>query len=441
MKQTSDTGIDRPTALAFESLRFRILAGLFLGALLVGGVGGWAATARLAGAVIAPGSVKVDQNLKLIQHRDGGIVAEINVREGDVVARGQVLFRLEDAQANAELSILTVQLREAEARRARLLADRDGLADIAFPGHLSADDPVSAVVVAGEARLHAGNLANRESQRRQLELSVDQIGEEIEGLQAQRRAMEDEIALVEETHAKLVNLAKKNIVESTRVNLSDRERIKLRGSLGELDASIARARARIGEVRVRIIAIDEVARTDAQRELGLTETRASELTDRIAAVRDRLERTQIRAPIAGTVNELSVFTVGGVITPAEVLATIVPADANLRIEVRLPPTSIDQVYLGQPARLRFTAFNHRTTPELAGTIAQIAPATTRDEATGEPFYVGYVELTRQELEKLGGLTLMPGMPAEIYIATQEQTAFAYLAKPLVDQFQRTFREE
>lgn len=441
MKQTSDTRTAAQGALPFESLRFRIVAALFLGVFLVGGVGGWAATARLSGAVIAPGSVKVDQNLKLIQHRDGGIVAEIDVREGDVVARGQVLFRLEDAQANAELSILTVQLREAEARRARLLADRDGLTEIVFPEHLAADDPISAVVVAGEVRLHAGNLANRESQRRQLELAVDQIGEEIEGLQAQRGAMEDEIVLVEETHAKLVNLAQKNIVESTRVNLSDRERIKLRGSLGELDASIARARARIGEVKVRIMAIDEVARTDAQRELGLTEARVSELTDRIAAVRDRLERTQIRAPIAGTVNELSVFTVGGVITPAEVLATIVPADANLRIEVRLPPTSIDQVYLGQPARLRFTAFNHRTTPELAGTIAQIAPATTRDEATGEPFYVGYVELTRQELDKLGGLTLMPGMPAEVYIATQEQTAFAYLAKPLVDQFQRTFREE
>lgn len=192
--------------------------------------------------MIAPGSVTVDQNLKLIQHRDGGIVAEIDVREGDVVARGQVLFRLEDAQANAELSILTVQLREAEARRARLLADRDGLTDVVFPGHLSADDPVSAVLVAGEARLHAGNLANRDSQRRQLVLAIAQIGEEIEGLQARREAMEDEIALVEETHATLVNLAKKNIVESTRVNLSDRERIKLRGSLGERDASMARAR-------------------------------------------------------------------------------------------------------------------------------------------------------------------------------------------------------
>ena len=200
MKQRSDNR----AALPFESLRFRILAGLFLGVLLVGGVGGWAATARLAGAVIAPGSVKVDQNLKLIQHRDGGIVAEIDVREGDVVARRQVLFRLEDAQANAELSILTVQLREAEARRARLLADRDGLTDIVFPGHLSADDPVSALVVAGEARLHAGNLANRDSQRRQLELAIAQIGEEIEGLQAQREAMEDEIVLVEKTHARLV---------------------------------------------------------------------------------------------------------------------------------------------------------------------------------------------------------------------------------------------
>ncbi|MCU0901810.1 MAG: HlyD family type I secretion periplasmic adaptor subunit [Cypionkella sp.] len=426
---------------AYDRLGGRVLLGTTLGLLLMLVVGGWAATAKLTGAVIAMGSVKVDQNLKIIQHRDGGIVTRILVREGDVVAKDQVIFELDDVQMQAELSILRTQLLEAEARAARLAAERDGRLEITFPDHFSQSDPAMAGIMAGEMRLHEGNLANRDSQSLQLELSIDQIGDEIAGLEAQRGALSDEVVLVEEIHAGLVALDEKGLVESTRLSASHRERVQLRGQMGEIDAAIARSRARIGEVRVRILAITEVARTEAQRELGVIETRVSELSDRVAAVEDRLSRSAIRAPIAGTVNELNIFTEGGVISPAEVLATIVPTDARLRIEARLSPAAIDQVYPDQPARVRFSAFNHRTTPELMGRIVQIAPATTRDEVTGEPFYLAYVEIPQAEMDRLGDLALMPGMPAEIYLSTQEQTAMAYLAKPLVDQFERAFREE
>ncbi|MGL5010548.1 MAG: biotin/lipoyl-binding protein, partial [Paracoccaceae bacterium] len=258
---------------AYDRIGSRVFMGTTLGILLLFVIGGWAATAKLTGAVIAMGSVKVDQNLKTIQHRDGGIITHIRVREGDVVEKDQVLFELDDVQMQAEISILRAQLLEAEARAARLTADRDGKLEITFPDHFVTTDPATAYLIAGETRLHEGNIANRDSQSLQLELSIDQIGDEIAGLEAQRAAMIDEITLVEEVHASLVALDEKGLVEATRLTASHRERVQLRGQMGEIDSAIARSRARIGEVRVRILAITEVARTEAQRELGVIETR------------------------------------------------------------------------------------------------------------------------------------------------------------------------
>jgi HlyD family secretion protein len=422
-------------------VRGRVIVGTILCIALFAAVGGWATTAKLTGAVIAVGLVKVDENIKQVQHRDGGIIADIRVREGEEVKEGQVLFRLDDAQSQAELSILRAQLDEAEARRARLQADRDGNDAIIFPAHLVVAGKSASDLVAGEVRLHAGTLANRANQRQQLELGIRQIEDEIAGLTAQRGALEEELALVDDARSRLRELAERGLVEASRTDAMARDSAQLRGRLGELDASIARSRARISEIRVRILSVDDLARTEALRELGSTETRVSELRDRIAAVTDRLSRTEIRAPISGRINELTVFTIGGVITPAEVLATIVPTDARLRIEARLPPTSVDQVYIDQKARIRFSSFNHRTTPELAGAVRYVAPATAVDAGTGEVYYVGHIELLPGEADKLGDLALLPGMPAEIYIETQEQTAAAYFSKPLTDQFARAFREE
>lgn len=425
----------------FEKLGGRVLFGLVLAAGLLGGVGSWAVTAQLAGAVIATGSVQVDENLKEVQHRDGGIIADILVRKGDVVTAGQTMFRLDDAQSRAELSILQAQLDEAEARGARLTADRDGLSEIVFPDRMQADADAFADILGGELRLHAGNLANRENNRQQLELGVAQIEEEITALNAQRAALVEEVALVEATRDRVRDLAAKQLIETARVEEIAREIAQLRGRLGEIDANIARSRSRISEVQVRILAIDDLARTEAQKELGVVESRIQELTDRITAVEDRLQRTEIKAPIAGRINELSVHTIGGVITPAEILATIVPDGAKLNIEVQLPTTAIDQIHLGQPARVRFSAFNHRTTPELQAAVSYVSPATSTTTPDMAPFYLGNVELAPGEMEKLAGLELMPGMPVEVYLTTQEQTALAYFVRPLVDQYERALREE
>jgi len=418
----------------------RVFAGFTLGFLLVAGAGGWAATAHLSGAVIAQGQVAVDQKLKAIQHRDGGIVSEIAIREGDLVEEGQVLLRLEDAQTRAELSIVEAQLVDLAARKARLTAERDGLAEIGFPSSLDLSRGETLELVNGETRIFRGNRMNRESRKQQLELGIDQIGEEIKGLESQRVSKSDEIALVEEQRDKLERLVRQQLLERGPLYSADRDLARLTGERGEIDAAMARARARVSEIRLQIIAIDETARTEAQQELTTVETKMSELQDRRMAISDRLSRTEIRAPIAGTVNELNIHTIGGVITPAEVLATIVPKDAKLKVEVMLQPTSIDQVAAGRPARLRLTALNQRTTPELIGTVSHVSPATTRDAASGQLYYKGDIDILPGELAKMGDSRLIPGMPVEVYVTTSERTALSYLVKPITDQFSKAFRE-
>lgn len=441
-----------PNAIAFGSatsddgeksfrLSLRVVMGTALAFLLVAGAGGWAATAQLSGAVIASGTVKVDENLKSIQHRDGGIVSEIAVKEGDYVEKGQIMLRLEDAQTRAELTIVETQLYELRARQARLIAERDNLEDIIFPSDLEPGFLGSGQAVAGEKRLFRGNQMNRRSQKEQLELGIKQLGEEAKGLEAQLKSKGDELALVEEEAAKLKGLAKKRLIEGTRVYNTDRDVARLGGESAEIAAGIARAWAKMSEIQLQVIAVDETARTEAQRELSIVEPKISELNERRAAVEDVLSRTDIRAPIAGTVNELSIHTIGGVITPAEKLVTLVPADAKLKIEVKLSPTDIDQIALGRPANLRFSSFNQRTTPELQGAIAYVSPATSKDPTNGQVFYIADVAVTAEELAKLEDNRLLPGMPVEVFIQTEERTAISYLAKPLSDQFRRALREQ
>ena len=421
-------------------IKSRVVAGFALGLFLVFGIGGWAAMANLSGAVISSGSIVVDENLKAVQHRDGGIIGHIAVREGDEVAIGQMLFRLDDAQTRAELSIVLWQLIEQTARRARLIAERDGHDAIGFPDDFHNSHPAAGVALAGENRLFTGNLTHRHNQKQQLELQITQISEEMAGLEAQRSSKGDEFTLVESEYGKLKSLADRGLVEASRMFTVARERWRLPGERAGLDASIARAKTRISEIRVQILSNHENARTEAQRELSLVETKLSELVHRRMALEDRLSRTDIRAPISGRINELKVHTIGGVITPAEVLATIVPAGAKLKVEVKIAPAFIDQVSVGRPVRLRFSAFNQRTTPELVGELSYVSPATTRDPSTGQSHYIGYVLTAPGELAKLGSDNLTPGMPVEVFITTDERSALSYLVRPLTDQFSRAFRE-
>ena len=421
----------------------RILAGLVLSALLVAGCGGWAAWAMLEGAVVAAGTVKVDQNLKEVQHRDGGIVKTLSVRQGDQVREGQVLATLDDVQIKAEHLIVCAQLVEALGRRARLVAERDNLQSVEFPADIHGLFPSTAsAVIHGETRLFTGNKTARDSQKEQLELSIGQTGEEIRGMEARLAAKEEEFRLVGAEREKLQSLFDRKIVEYQRVYTAQRDYARIMGEQGEIQASIARAKVRTSEIRLQIIAVDQNASTEAQKELRTVEARIAELQERKLAVEDRLSRTEIRSPASGYINELFAYTVGGVITPAARIATVVPQHADLKFEIRISPADIDQVRVGQPARIRLSAFNRNTTPELKGRVAMVSPASARDPSNGQDHYIAHVHLlpAEEELVERKGLKLVPGMPAEVFVSTQERTAASYLAKPLTDQMNRAFRE-
>jgi len=432
---------DRGKKEDFFPLWPRVGAGLALAIALVVGCGGWAVVAQLQGAVIAVGVVKVDQNLKEIQHRDGGIVRSIAIRQGDLVKEGQTLITLDDVQIRAELLIVSSQLAESLGRKARLIAERDNLSEVDFPTSLKNLTNSSDLVIQGERRLFAGNKISRGSQKEQLELSIVQTGEEIKGMEARLFAKRTEIELVGAEREKMFALYEKKIVEYARVYSVSRDWARLLGEQGEIEAGIARAKVRSSELRLQVIAIDQNASTEAQRELRVIDARISELNERKLAIEDRLARSEIRAPVAGYVNELFIHTLGGVVTPAAKIATIVPENAELKIEARISPVDIDQVKEGQSARARLSAFNRNTTPELEAKVVMISPASARDPATNQEHYIAYIQLVNDSLPHIYGMRLVPGMPVEVFISTEERTAISYLMKPVTDQMQRVFREQ
>lgn len=422
------------------SLRGRVVTGSIAAILLVAGIGGWATTAKLSGAVISGGTVLVAENVKVIQHPDGGVIRAIDIHKGQHVTAGDVLLRLDDVQIRTERSILMGQLAELVARQARLIAERDAAAEISFPLDFLTTYPDAVLILHGEQKLFESTTRNRRSQREQLQLQVSQLQEEIGGLQFQATALADELKLAREERDRLGALSDKGLIEATRLNAADRELARMLGSQGELTANIARSTARISEINLQILAIDDVAYTEAQRELRTVAANIAELHDRLLEVDDRLRRTLIEAPVSGSVNELAVTTLGGVIGPAERLLTIVPDDADLTIEFRVAINDIDQILPGQEVELRFSAFDQRTTPEIPAVVSRVSAAATTDPQTGQSYYTAEAQVTG-DLSVLGVRGLVPGMPVEVFVQTQEQVAIAYFLKPFTDQISRAFREE
>ncbi len=403
-------------------------------------IGGWAATASLSGAVIAPGSFVVEKNVKKIQHSYGGIVSEIKVKNGDHVKQGDVLLRLDATQIKSELGVITSQLIELTARSARLIAERDGLTEVTFtPNFLQRSADARAASV-GEVRLFDENRKMKESQKSQLSLRIGQLKEEIIGLSSQRDAKNGELLLIKKELAQIHILNDKNLTPITRVYAMEREAKRLSGEHGGLTAQIARAHGQISEINVQILAVDENTRVQAQRELRSIDAKLSELSEREVATADKLQRIDLRAPQEGIVHELSVHTVGGIVTAAEQLMLVVPETDNLTIQARVSPTDVDQVIVGGPARLRLTAFNQQTTPELTGRVINVSADVTVDPKSGQSHYIARLEMDDKSKRTLGDLKLIPGMPVEVFISTGDRTALSYLAKPLTDQMNRAFRE-
>lgn len=418
----------------------RVFFSLFVMLVLIVGFGSWAAFAELSGAVISHGSVIVDGRTKKIQHREGGIVAAINIKDGDRVKQGDRLIVLDDTQTKAELAIIQSQLVELRARQARLTSERNSDDEIRFPDDLISDEH-GKVIAAGELRLFNDARKTRDSQKGQLAFQVVQLRKEGEGLAAQTEAKRKELSLIEKELADIRDLFDRKLTQASRLYALEREQTRLSGELGNLIAQSARAEGRIGEIRLQIINIDQTARTDAQRDFRVAEARIAELREREVAQKDQLSRMEIRAPQDGVVHELQTHTIGGVITSAEPIMLLVPERQTLKIELRIPPIEIDQIYLGQPVRLRFTAFNQRTTPEKKGRISFVSADVSHDSKSRVDFYAAMVTLDEGEEFTVGDQPILPGMPVDAFATTATRTALSYFMKPLTDNFARALREE
>ena len=425
-----------------RTIRKLNLFGFSVIVVMLGGVGGWAATSQLAGAVIAPGTIVVESNVKKVQHPTGGIVGEILVKEGSAVTVDQIVMRLDDTVTKSTLGIVRSQLDELVARQARLVAERDGADAIGFPDELTArgGDPSVKAATAGEDKLFESRRSTRAGQKGQLVERKGQTNEEIVGLSAQRAGKESEARFIAEELRGVAELYKKNLVPISRFMQLQRDQARIEGERGQLTAEIARSRVKISETELQILQIDHDFRTEVLKDLREAQGKIAELRERFTAAEDQLKRVDIRAPQSGFVHQLAVHTVGGVVANGEVIMMVVPRADDLVVEARVAPQDIDQLVEGARTAVRIMAGNQRTTPDVAGVLTRISADLTKEQQTNQSYYVVRVALDPEQVRRLGDLKLVPGMPVEAFIQTQERTPLQYLLKPLLEQVARTFRE-
>jgi len=433
----------QPVWSTSRSISRHTLAGLVIVIVLAGGVGGWAGTMTLSGALIAQGSVVVDSNVKKVQHPTGGIVGELRVRDGDRVKQGDIVVRLDDTVTRANLAIVTKGLDELNARKARLESERDGTDTVKFPASLldRADDPDVAALLDGERKLFALRSTARTGQKAQLRQRVEQLNEEVRGLKAQRESKEKEIKLIEREKEGVTDLWKQKLVPLTKLTELERAAVRLEGEAGQLVAQAAQAAGKISETELQIIQIDRDLSSEVAKETREIDGKIGEFVERKVTAEDQLKRVDIRAPQDGMVFQSNVHTVGGVITAGDAIMLVVPDADNLTVEAKVNPQDIDQVRTGQTALLRLSAFNQRTTPEIFGTVTRISADATTDQRTGQTYYTIRISMPADEVAKLGEVRLVPGMPVEAFVQTGDRTMISYLIKPLNDQLMRMFREK
>lgn len=420
-----------------------ILVGLTIVLVMFGGLGTWASLAQLDGAVVAPGVVTVYSKRQTVQHLEGGIVSEILVRDGDVAEKGQLLVRLTDTRARASLAILDGQLNVLRARLSRLNAESDGTAEITFDPALRHHEAAANLsnILRGEAQLFQARRASIQGEVEILTQRIDQLNEQIKGLNLQQKAEGRQIRLIEEEVKDLSALYEKGYAPKTRILALKRTGEQIRGERAEHIADIARAKNSIGETKLQIIQVTKNFRQEVIQELRTVQAEIFDLQERRVAADDELRRVEVRAPRAGTIVGMDVHTVGGVIGPGQPILDIVPDKDELVIEAQVAPQDIDKVSNGQDAVVRLSAFNLRTTPELIGKVFMSSADRMIDEASGQPYYLLGVRVSDDERSKLKDLELLPGMPAEVFVNTGERTALSYLVKPLTDALARTFKED
>ena len=426
-----------------RAIRRLNLVGSAVIVLLLAGAGGWAVISELQGAVIAPGTLVVESNIKKVQHPTGGVVGEILVKEGDQVEAGQIVMRLDDTVTRATLGVLQSQLDELKAREARLRAELEGDETVTFPIELVSGSQAAgiAAAISGEKRLFEARKQLRNGQRAQLRERITQSNEEITGLIAQQEAKEREIKFIAEELVGVSFLYNQNLISVQRYMALQRDQARLEGERGQFISGIARARAKMSEIELQIFQLDDDFISQALKDLREAQGKIAELSERKTAAQDQLKRIDIRAPQSGIVNQLSVHTVGGVINNGETIMQIVPVTDKLLVEAKVAPQDIDQVTPKAMTTVRIMAGNQRTITDMVGEVAHIGADLTREkEQPNQAYYLVRASIHEDQLQHLESLKLVPGMPAEIFIQTHQRTPLQYLLKPLREQISRTFRE-
>jgi len=435
-KVSDEAGLSSYIVRSLEKQR-RTGARVLLIAVVVGG--GWLTLVPLSGAVVIPGTVVAESQVKKVQHQTGGIIANIAVTDGMRVREGDVLVRLDDTQARANFQVVTQQLDEVRARMARLTAERDGQA---LPGKEETGDRTDGRnhPFTSENSLFKARSDARRSQRELLRTRIAQLNEEIAGMEAQIKSKQTQADLIAQELTGVQQLWEKRLTPLTRLTSLQREAARLDGEKAQLLSNVAETRGKISESELQLVKLDQDFKADVIKDLREAQDKEAELAERVVTAKDQLAHIALRAPVNGIVHELAVHTVGGVVTPAEVVMLIVPDSDQLQIDAHLPPDQIDQVHKGQDAHVRFPAFNQRTTPELTGTVVNVSADITRDQPSSPGYYTVRVSLSGKESARLGDLQLVAGMPATLFIQTGSRTMISYLFAPITEQLQRMFRE-
>lgn len=418
--------------------RFGALASLVL--VLIGFV--WMQTTLISGAVIAPGQVMVRGKPKVVQSLDGGVVAEIHVKDGDVVKAGDPLLKLDPTLLQINLDIYRNRLAEVIAREARLEAEYLGHDRIDFPpppAHLK-DVPMDRHY-AGQTEVFATRAEVLQGRKDQLAERVLQFGNQITGIEGQIAATRDQLDYVERDLESTRTLNEKGLARESQVLELQSRRAALLGDLATQQAELARIRNSIRDTELESLQAEREFREGVVTELREATANREELVLEIVNAEKQLERIDITAPASGVIHEMQVATVGGVVPPEAVILQVVPLSEGVEFEARVDPVSIDQVFVGQQAKVQFPAFNMRATPEIFGRVSAISPTSVEDKATGKSFYRVEMVVPPEELARLGHVELIPGMPMEVFLQTGERSVLTYLTKPLMDQLRRAFRDD
>ncbi len=402
----------------------------------------WSVLTQINGAVVAQGTIAVLGKPKAVQHLDGGIVQDILVADGDLVAQGQVLIRLDPTLLQANLEIYRNRLAEASARLSRLRAEQLAVADIVF----DATQPLLAgrdqsTVQTMEREIFAARAAIQDGRRSQLEERIRQFNNQIAGVDALIAAKREQVGYIEQELARQEELAVRGLGRDADVLTLQGNRADLLGQIAEHLTEAARIENSIRDTELEILQADRQFREEAVTALQQTSQQIEELVQQIVSTERQLNRIEIVAPVAGNVHELQIVTEGGIVPPGALIAQIIATDEARAFEFRVAPVSVDNIHPGQDVRLRFAAFNPRTTPEVHGQVLAISPTTVLDEATGMSFFRVFVDVPTAELSRLGDLELLPGMPIEGYISTGSRSVADYLTRPVVDSLAKAFREE